>query len=285
MGLDANGTKFLLYAKSKGVDFTSTATIGRQWLLVSDRILAANIRESGTDISTASAASILAAGKGFCEPFLEFLGAASVTSFDASDYENATVVHDLNKSIGDEHRSQFTAVIDGGTLEHVFNFPIALKNCMEMVSPGGHFLAITPTNNFSGHGFYQFSPELFFNVLDEPNGFEMLEMIMFEDRVGAPWYRVSDPRAVRDRVTMVNTRPTYLLVIARRTAEVTIYDPFPQQSDYSAAWETADNERHSRFPARRTLSELPKKLIRRLSGAAVPDRLDERFFERFEPFK
>ncbi|MGD9630368.1 MAG: class I SAM-dependent methyltransferase [Pyrinomonadaceae bacterium] len=282
MGLDANGTKFLLYAKSKGVDFTSTATIGRQWLLVSDRILAANIRESGTDISTASAASILAAGKGFCEPFLEFLGAASVTSFDASDYESATVVHDLNKPIGDEYRSQFSAVIDGGTLEHVFNFPIALKNCMEMVSPGGHFLAITPTNNFAGHGFYQFSPELFFNVLDEPNGFEMREMIMFEDRVGAPWYRVSDPKAVRDRVTMVNNRPTYLLVFARRTAEVSIYDPFPQQSDYSAAWQTPSDDEAERAKHGNSWAS---RLLRRLSMPAMHNRLDERFFERFDPFK
>ena len=32
MGLDANGTKFLLYARTQGVDFATTATIGRQGL-------------------------------------------------------------------------------------------------------------------------------------------------------------------------------------------------------------------------------------------------------------
>ncbi|NEN94431.1 MAG: hypothetical protein F6K50_02485 [Moorea sp. SIO3I7] len=32
MGLDRHGTKFLLYAKSQGVDFDHTATIGRQGL-------------------------------------------------------------------------------------------------------------------------------------------------------------------------------------------------------------------------------------------------------------
>jgi len=282
MGLDANGTKFLLYAKRKGVDFTSTATIGRQWLLVSDRILAANIRESGTDIQMGSVGRIISDGKGYCEPFLEFLGASSVTSFDASEYENASVIHDLNQPIGDEYRSRYTAVLDGGTLEHIFNFPAALKNCMEMVKPGGHFLSITPTNNFPGHGFYQFSPELFFNVLDGPNGFEMREMIMFEDRVGAPWYRVSNPKTVKDRVTMVNARPTYLLVIAQRTAEVPIYRSFPQQSDYSAAWQTPGDDKAVRPPGNNSWT---KRLWRRLSGTAMPKRLDERFFERFDPFK
>jgi 2-polyprenyl-3-methyl-5-hydroxy-6-metoxy-1,4-benzoquinol methylase len=76
-----------------------------------------------------------------------------VSSIDASDYENATYVHDLNVPIPDHLKGQFDLVDDGGTLEHVFNFPVALRNCMEMVKVGGHLLLNVPTNNFVGHGF------------------------------------------------------------------------------------------------------------------------------------
>src|SRR5438477_418150 len=79
--------------------------------------------------------------------------------------------HDMNEPIPDKFKETYTAVLDGGSLEHVFNFPVAIKNCMEMVKVGGHYLAITPANNFFGHGFYQFSPELYFTVLSKENGF------------------------------------------------------------------------------------------------------------------
>jgi hypothetical protein len=31
--------------------------------------------------------------------------------------------------------------------------------------------AVTPANNQMGHGFYQFSPELFFRVFSQENGY------------------------------------------------------------------------------------------------------------------
>src|SRR5437762_792821 len=67
MGLDANGTKFLLYARTQGVDFATTATIGRQGLNLTPPRLRRN------------------------------LGAREVHAFDASPYEGATHIHDLNR--------------------------------------------------------------------------------------------------------------------------------------------------------------------------------------------
>ena len=49
--------------------------------------------------------------KGYAEPFLDLLGAKTVTSFDASDYEGASVVHDLNQLIPDEHKNRFSVVL------------------------------------------------------------------------------------------------------------------------------------------------------------------------------
>ena len=91
---------------------------------------------------------------------------------DFSAYEGAAILHDLNEPVGDELKEKFTFVLDGGTLEHIFNFPVAITGAMEMVAVGGHLAIVTGGNNFFGHGFYQFSPELFFRAfnLENENG-------------------------------------------------------------------------------------------------------------------
>ena len=42
-----------------------------------------------------------------------------------------------------------------------------------MATVQDHFVRITPANNFFGHGFYQFTPELFFRIFSAANGFEV----------------------------------------------------------------------------------------------------------------
>ena len=51
---------------------------------------------------------------------------------------------------------------------------------MEMVKRGGHFIGVTTLNNFCGHGFYQFSPELYYRVFAPGNGFEVVKMYVCE---------------------------------------------------------------------------------------------------------
>jgi hypothetical protein len=235
MGLDANGTRFLLYAATQGVHFDRTATIGRQGLHVTPESLRENLSRFGHRVSEKDVEDMLANG-GYAEPFLRLLGAREVRSFDASSYEQATDVADFNRPVHVRHKSRFTAVVDAGTLEHIFNFPVAIQNCMEMIEVGGHFVAITPANNFFGHGFYQFSPELFFRLFSERSGFRLQRMIVFEDIPTAKWFTVADPDAVKSRVTLVNTRPTYLAVIAHKVASVPLFESVPQQSDYVEMW-------------------------------------------------
>ncbi len=107
---------------------------------------------------------------------------------------------------------------------------------MEMVKVGGHFLAITPANNFFGHGFYQFSPELFFRVLSPENGFQMERMVAVEYGFRRRWFEVSDPEVVRARVALVNSVPVMLFLQAKRVAALPVLSKTPQQSDYVAIW-------------------------------------------------
>ena len=239
MGFDTNGVKFLLSARASGVKFERSAMIGRQRMHLFPEALSSLLGHFGFEDGENSAQRVLSEDDRFAEPFLRLLGATDIASFDASDYEHATCVHDMNEAIPDQYKGRYSVVIDGGTLEHVFNFPVALKNCMEMVEVGGYYLAMTPANNFMGHGFYQFSPELYFRVFSPENGFVTERILIHEDVPDAQWVKVPDPNVLGKRVEMVNSKPAYLLVQARKMSEVNIFETVPQQSDYSVAWEKA----------------------------------------------
>lgn len=262
MGLDAQGARFVLYARSLGVSFQSTAMIGRQSLHLSTRELHRLLRAYGYPYSHDQVHGLYGRNQGYAEPFLEALGAETVASLDASAYEQASDVVDLNYPLPERFNGRFTAVLDGGSLEHIFNFPVAIRCCMEMLAVGGHFLGIVPANNFLGHGFYQFSPELFFRVFSPANGFEVTKMVLFEESLRPQWYEVVDPERSKGRVELINRRPTYLAVIARKLRATEPFTSAVYQSDYVSVW--------NRSSADRSGSLL--RIGRRLMGL-VPTRL------------
>ncbi len=227
MGIDKDVAKFLLSARAQKVDFQKTLMLGNQsfQFFNSDYKVLTDIfnLENFNQVKTS-------------DDFFYFLGAEEISSMDISDYESAAILHDLNQPIGDELKEKFTFVLDGGTLEHIFNFPIALSNAMKMVKIGGHLMIITGGNNFLGHGFYQFSPELFYRTLSEENGFNVKRMIAAEVR--GDWYEVADPKKIKGRVELINDRQTYLMVLAEKTADKPIFANTPQQSDYVEMWQS-----------------------------------------------
>jgi hypothetical protein len=269
MGLNRNAIAFLAMASQRDVDFERTLTIGRQWCLCTPRLLRAALREADIPVGLMQAMAVIEKGDRYCDPIFRCLGARLVDSMDASDYEGATVVHDLNRPVPAALRAQYSAVIDGGCLEHVFNFPIALAGCLESVAVGGHYLAVTPMNNWAGHGFYQFSPELYFRVLAEENGFAIRCILWRSETPWARWYQVTDPAAVARRVERSGLGPALLYVAAQRTELREVLSVPPQQSDYASLWAARlgtsrqANERpiHGTF-ARRVYQQLPGRFKR-----------------------
>ena len=247
MGIDKDVAKFLLSAREREVSFKKSLMLGNQQFQFFNYDYT-NLAETFeikdfTDVKTSTG-------------FLQFLGAEEISALDFSDYEGATILHDLNKPIGDELKGKFTFVLDGGTTEHIFNFPTALANAMEMVEVNGHLVIITGGNNFLGHGFYQFSPELFYRALSAENGFEVKRMIAAE--VGGNWYEVADPRAVKSRVELINDKPVYLMVLARKIESKPLFTNAPQQSDYVEMWHN-EAESQTDEPAPGKLKNILKK--------------------------
>ncbi len=276
MGIDRHTAKFLFWARDEGVKFERMLTVGRHVLFLSKGELRALLARRGIAKTPAELQAIFCEAQGYADPFLRLLGGQEAASLDASGYEGATHVHDLNQPVPDDWKQRFSVVFDGGSLEHVFDFPQAIRNCMEMVTVGGHYLAITPANNFMGHGFYQFSPDLFGRVFSSENGFALKHMIVFE-LDNNRWYEVMDPAEAMERVSLVNRRPTCLGIVARKLAHVELFTKTPQQSDYVAKW-----QRGVRVdPAHKQRSPWYRKWLRRVKKLFVP-RFNPRHYRRIE---
>ena len=125
MALSLDSVTFLLYAHQRGVNYTRTATLGRQQLVVSSRSLLRILRKYGHKVDWEGVRSLLSGG-GYAEGLFRLLGAEVVHSFDFSDYEGSTVQHDFNRPLEGKHLGRYTAVIDGGTLEQysIFGQPL-----------------------------------------------------------------------------------------------------------------------------------------------------------------
>src|SRR5262249_47756113 len=157
MGLALAQLRALGDAVQHGVKFDATITLGRHWLLDKGRELMRLV-----DLLPGAAAEkqrFLQNPGDWADELFHLLGATQLDALDASPYEGASVIHDLNTPLPPALAGRYDCVFDGGTLEHVFNVPQALKNAMELARVQGHVLVTTPANNALGHGFYQFSPE------------------------------------------------------------------------------------------------------------------------------
>jgi len=233
VGIDIASVKLLLCAKNAGADFSYTLQIGRQGMHTDVRSLGQALA-----VSHISADAAIIAQNEYSETFFSALGAKCISSLDVSDYEGATIIHDLNQPIPVELSQRFSVVHDGGALQHVFNFPQALKNCMEMVRVGGYFTQVSVANNFMGFGFWQICPELIYRVFTPQNGFNVVAVLLHEVIPKGRWYLVPDPFTYPQK-QLCNSVPTYILTIAKRISVENIFSAAPQQAEWALRWERA----------------------------------------------
>jgi len=232
MGLDFKGAAMVAYARQQGMPMASVLTLGRQESVITEAWCQHLKAAYGAPVE-----GLDYQREPYGEEFFKRLGAQRIDSLDYSDYQSSTLCRDLNDPPPAEPVEGYDLVYDGGTLEHVFHFPNAIANSMALVKVGGHFMASLPANQWLGHGFYQFSPELFFRVFSPENGFETVRIYLAENgNAQGKLYRVLDPAETGARTLIEGGRPLLILVWARKIAEVKPFQRWPQQSDYSARW-------------------------------------------------
>ena len=278
MGISFHDLRLMWNARQAGASFERMLTVGRQSLCLHPAELEELAARSGR--APGDLAELLGghlAGGAGAEHFLRaFLGAGSVEAMDYSDYEGAQHLHDLNQPVSEDMVGRFDVVYDGGALEHIFNFPTAIANLMRMTKVGGRVFMSTPANNFFGHGFYQFSPELMFRVFAPENGFEIGTVQVVEARYPSPEltrnraaYVVTDPAAVHSRVGLLTKGPVLMLVEARKMEHKALFARAPLQSDYITTWSAAQAGADSAIQARAS----PVQTWRSRVSAALPHAL------------
>jgi SAM-dependent methyltransferase len=246
MGLTRSDCKLLFYCREQGISFESVLTLGRLTRYFS--------KHDVEQLSLKFLGRMEPHGNfdgDFSDELFKFLGAKNYVSSDNSNYEGATLIHDFNLPIPLEHTNKYTIVLDSGTIEHIFNFPQAIKNCMQALRVGGYYIGITPANNLMGHGFYQFSPELYYRIFSEQFGFRVKHMFVAPLNSEDNWYAVSDPAVVKDRVVLCNNQPLTLMIVAEKTAEVNLFEHYPMQSDYVQVWKAKHLTSTNQGPIRR----------------------------------
>ncbi len=226
MGISHHPFHFLLYV-SKKQKLGNVVTLGRQNLSCAESIVRDRLKISGPYTHAR-----------YCEQLLmSHMSATNVDSVDNSDFEGASHIHDMNRQIPEDMKSKYDTVIDSGTTEHIYNVSEALANCSALCKPGGQIVHISPSNNLCGHGFWQFSPELFFSLYFAENGYEQTEVFVADKTNFKHWAQVRRPQGGQ-RAIINSATPLYVMARSRKKTSGSA-QPDVQQSDYSFRWNIA----------------------------------------------
>ncbi len=260
MGFRITSMLTLEYArKNYGVDMTECLSLGRQFRAFSlaefrkylpafcEKIPEDKLKE---DFETP-----------YAENIFEDMYGAKIKSLDGFAHENPDIVHDLNLPVPEEYKDSFTCIIDGGTMEHVFHVPQLLKNCFDMLKVGGYYISMVPTNNFNGHGLYQFSPDFFYSTVSKNNGMEIKDVFIVKfSAKNKVWKIKNSPEEFAGRVQFdVNTQ-TEIYVIAKKIG------PTPkkitaQQTDYENGWYEEGKSVTNTAKRDALIERAPRKLV------------------------
>jgi len=229
MGLDITALKFLHKIKKQKL-LGNTITIGRQSLTIHPSCVKKFLEISSEYIQS-----------NYCEDLLlKYFSATNVESLDFSDFEKATHIVDLNLPLPQKFHGIYDTVINFGTLEHIFNISEALKSCSALCKKGGQILHIMPSNNFCGHGFYQFSPELFFSLYSEKNGYAETEVFLSDVTDNNYIYKVKSPKN-GNRINLYSFNSLNVLcrtvLVENKLSALNV-----QQSDYRYAWNSSKSK-------------------------------------------
>lgn len=123
--------------------------IGRQTVYFTPAALAAHLRdhcaivdETAIEIDRTTRNGAPSHALATDRSIFRALGIKSVKALDVSPYEGAEIIHNLNVPIPDYLHESADFIVDGSTLDNVFDPAMVLRNYANMLRPGGRLLLI-----------------------------------------------------------------------------------------------------------------------------------------------
>jgi SAM-dependent methyltransferase len=148
-------------------------------------------------------------------------GSDQVFSSDSSKYENSDLVIDLNNRVNNKLINKFDNIVDIGTLEHVFDTCSALENYIRMLKKGGYLLIAVPCSNMIDHGFYNFSPTLFYDYFT-CNNFKVLSSYLRESSPFIYEYRskIYSYNKLGLEIPFISDRAVEFIILAKKIKNI-----------------------------------------------------------------
>lgn len=208
------------------------------------------------------------------EAFFKWIGFANYASVDVSPYEGAEIIHNLNDNelIETNHRIA-DLIFDGGTLEHVFHLPNALKSIYLMLKNGGIIIHHNPTNGYLDHGFYQICPTFYYDYYTA-NKYENISgniLNRYKGELSSEPY-IMDIYRKKGMLYSAKKLPRATLFFCATKTEESTYNATPIQSYY--------NEMHSDF-----VQDYDNKYPFTYSTSSIKDKIYHYFPKLFKTIK
>jgi hypothetical protein len=233
MGIDYTCCEALLYSLQYTKSKTNLLTFGRQGIHIPMNMVNNFLDKYNFDCMEYNYDKNI-----FCENLLLHLGFGNIDSIDNSNYEDANIIHNLNLPISNNLK-KYDYILDCGTIEHIFNTPQVCENIINLLNHDGIYLSVTPNNNFSGHGIYQFSPEFYLSAFSKEYGMEIKSLYLAKVGSGiTDWIDVNNLNIEetfgRNISKFDGNEPVYIIAIIKKISNErkNLISDSPNQNSY-----------------------------------------------------
>ncbi len=216
------------------------------------------------------------------------MGFNGIDSIDYSDFEQCAITHDLNTNVPENLYNKYDLIFDGGSTEHIFNVPKALENYNKMLKIGGRIIHALPSNGLVDHGFYMFSPTLFWDYY-LANSWDIKEALFIrhpKDADKGLWDIYCYSPHCLDMLSYLGLdKSKYAIYFVVKKTDKSTFNAPVQQGFYLEAWNGISNTKNVKFKTlysgrKKIANLLPERLkvILRPLYLSILSRIPIRFF-------
>lgn len=155
------------------------------------------------------------------EAYYRALGFSTYEAIDINSRFGSHVM-DLNLDLARHYgfSRRYDLVVNVGTSEHIFDQAAVLRNAHNLAADGGLMLHIVPFTGYTNHGFYNYQPNLFYD-LAAANGYAIVKLLLADRYQVLLDLRKPNDLAAHFRnylalMTPSDTNNTFLVALLRR---------------------------------------------------------------------
>jgi len=237
MGLPAPLIDFFLKENKFMPIHGNLLTLGRQTILSSSEELSSKLKkfQINWDLSTASMDKETTQAKSINESyindrsFFSSFGNSRLSVLDVTDYEGATIIHDMSVPVPKELENKYEFIFNGSILDNMFDPAQAMRNISQMLGPRGRVMHIEMATNLAFE-YLMFSVDWFLDYYVINNFYDCVVYVCgfkgVEGLCKGPWQVHSySPKSDGTAFSLksLNLDQAVVVVIAEKQAESTAH--------------------------------------------------------------